>query len=182
MSLIGTSGTLSWVGAGALWDSTRSDRNAGRCAGRIRVAPFPGGGPGGPVGGGAFWLLDRGQPDLIEAGWLFVDWMTQPERVAEMAAATGYVPTTERAADSEVMAAAWKTYPAFRAGFEQVAASSASPAAASWQIGPQTDVMREVELAAVAIITEGAHPEDTLDAAEESALTWLDGYAELIAG
>lgn len=148
----------------------------------VRAAPFPGPGVGAPVGGGAWWLLDRGDPVRIDASWVFVDWITQPERVAELAAYTGYVPTTSRAADHPVMVEAWTDRPAYRAGYDQIVSTSGSAASASLQVGPQVDVWRALEIAAATTIDTDRDPTDALTEAEAIVRSYLDAYAEVHGG
>ena len=96
----------------------------------VGAAPLPGNAPGGLVGGGAWWLLAHDDPARVGAAWTLVDWLIQPDRVAELAAFTGYVPTTERAAASQVTTASWAEVPALRVGYDQLAAMPATDAAA----------------------------------------------------
>jgi sn-glycerol 3-phosphate transport system substrate-binding protein len=148
----------------------------------VTAAPFPGGGEGAPVGGGAFWIVDRGDLARSEASWAFVDWITQPDRVASLAAYTGYVPTTERAAATGTIAQAWTSYPAMRVGYDQVRATAAEPGSAGIQIGPQIDVGRVIEVAAIESIVTGVDPAEELRAAEDEIGRLLDEYEAIFAG
>jgi sn-glycerol 3-phosphate transport system substrate-binding protein len=140
------------------------------------VAPLPGNAPGGLVGGGAWWLLDHDDPARVGAAWTLVDWLIQPGRVAELAAFTGYVPTTDRAAASPVTTASWAERPVLRVGFDQLAAMPATDAAAGMQVGPMVEVQRALEVAAALTIDADQDPAEQLRAAEGTARSALDAY------
>lgn len=143
----------------------------------VGVAPFPGPGAGSTAGGGAWWLHDRGDPVLAGAAWTFVEWFTRPELIAEIAAYTGYVPTTLRAAEHPITQAHWADQPVFRVAYDQLAATPDSDAGAGLQVGPLVEVYRNLELAAVAAM-RGADPGDELRGAEERSLEITRIYAE----
>jgi sn-glycerol 3-phosphate transport system substrate-binding protein len=142
----------------------------------VGAAPFPGNAPGGLVGGGSWWLLDHDDPGRVGAAWTLVDWLIQPERVAELAAFTGYVPTTERAAASPVTTAMWAEEPSMRVGFDQLSTVSVTDAAAGMQVGPMIEVQRALEVAAAQAIDGDQDPAEQLRAAEAAARAALDAY------
>ena len=142
----------------------------------VGAAPLPGNTPGGLAGGGAWWLLDHDDPARVGAAWTLVDWLIQPDRLAEMAAFTGYVPTTERAAASDVTTASWEAIPALRVGYEQLAAMPDTDAAAGMQVGPMVEVQRALEVAASVAIEADQDPAEQLRLAEGTALTALGAY------
>ena len=147
----------------------------------VGAAPLPGNtpGPGGLAGGGAWWLLDHDDPARVGAAWTLVDWLIQPDRLAELAAFTGYVPTTERAAASDVTIASWQKIPALRVGYEQLAAMAGTDAAAGMQVGPMVELQRALEVATSVAIEADQDPAEELRLAEGTALTALDAYAEI---
>lgn len=145
----------------------------------ITTAPFPAPGAGGSVGGGAWWVLDRELPDERDAAWLFVDWITQPERTARLAAFTGYVPPTARAANDPAWLDAVERWPALAAGYEQVWSSPTSFGGFSLQAGPQVQVWRELEVAAAEVIDLDRDPAEALSAAEGRIDAILESYAEV---
>jgi sn-glycerol 3-phosphate transport system substrate-binding protein len=151
---------------------------SGLIGGEVEVgaAPLPGNTPGGLAGGGAWWLLAQDDPARVGAAWTLVDWLIQPERQAEMAAFTGYVPTTERAAASDVTTASWGAIPALRAGYEQLALMPATDAASGMQVGPMVEVQRALEVAASVAIEADQDPAEQLRLAEGTALTALGAY------
>jgi sn-glycerol 3-phosphate transport system substrate-binding protein len=142
----------------------------------VGAAPLPGNTPGGLAGGGSWWLLEHDNPARVGAAWTLVDWLIQPDRLAELAAFTGYVPTTERAVASEVTAASWEEIPALRVGYEQLAAMPDTDAAAGMQVGPMVEVQRALEVAASVAIEADQDPAEQLRLAEGTALTALDAY------
>jgi sn-glycerol 3-phosphate transport system substrate-binding protein len=142
----------------------------------VWVAPLPGDAPGGLVGGGAWWLLEQDDPTQVGAAWTLVDWLIQPDRVAELAAFTGYVPTTERAAASPATTERWAEIPALRVGYDQLAAMPATDAAAGMQVGPMVEVKRALEVAASLVIEADEDPGEQLRIAEGTARAALDAY------
>ncbi len=143
----------------------------------VGAAPMPGNTPGGLAGGGSWWLLAH-DDDVARVGaaWTLVDWLIQPDRLAEMAAFTGYVPTTERAVEAEATTASWDEIPALRIGYEQLAAMPDTDAAAGMQVGPMVEVQRALEVAASVAIDADQDPAEQLHLAEGTALTALGAY------
>lgn len=147
----------------------------------IGVAPMPGPGRGSTVGGGAWWLVDRGDPARAGVAWTLVEWLTQPDIVAEIAAFTGYIPTTERAAASPITQERWAEWPVLRVAYDQVLAAPDTPAGAGLQVGPMTQVLRALEVAAAFAIDVGDDPVALLAEADEQAREVLDLYASGLA-
>jgi sn-glycerol 3-phosphate transport system substrate-binding protein len=142
----------------------------------VGAAPLPGNTPGGLAGGGAWWLLAHDDPARVGAAWTLVDWLILPDRLAEMAAFTGYVPTTERAAASDVATASWEAIPALRVGYEQLAAMPSTDAASGMQVGPMVEVQRSLEVAASVSIEADQDPAEQLRLAEGTSLRVLGAY------
>ena len=142
----------------------------------VGAAPLPGNAPGGLVGGGSWWLLAQDDAARVGTAWTLVDWLIQPDRVAALAAFTGYVPTTERAAASPVTLQRWAQEPAFRVGYDQLAAMPATAAAAGLQVGPMVEVQRALEVAASSAINADLDPAEQLRIAEGTARSALDAY------
>ncbi|MFZ9042365.1 MAG: extracellular solute-binding protein [Ilumatobacteraceae bacterium] len=146
----------------------------------IAVAPFPGPPVGSTAGGGAWWLLDNGDPARAGAAWLVVDWLTRPGIVAEFAAYTGYVPTTVRAAEAAVIQEQWRQWPIMRVAYDQLAASPATPAAAGLQVGPLVEVLRNLELAAAYTIDAGFDAAAELASAEDRSAAVIQVYRDTV--
>lgn len=144
----------------------------------IGIAPFPGPGVGSTVGGGAWWLVDNQDPVRAGLAWILVDWLTRPELIAEVSAYTGYIPTTPRAAEHEVVQDRWAAWPVLRVAYEQALASADTDEAAGLQLGPLVEVYRNMELAAAFSIDAGNDPETELLNAEERSLELVRLYAE----
>lgn len=147
----------------------------------LGVAPFPGPGQGSIVGGGAWWILDHGDPARAGAAWNLVDWLTQPALIAEIAAFTGYVPTTRRAAEDPLVQERWVEDPGFRVAYDQLLAAPDSDAGAGIQVGPMVEVLRNLELAAAYSIDAGSDPATELARAEEASLDIIQVYADTFA-
>lgn len=114
----------------------------------LGVAPLPFAGQGSLVGGGAFWLVDRGDPLAAGAAAVLGDWLMSAPAQAQFAAATGYVPAVMSAADEPALLARWTTDPALEVGFRQLVEAATTPAAAGMQVGPRIQIQRVLELAA----------------------------------
>ena len=147
----------------------------------IGVGPLPGP-PGGLAGGGAWWLVDNGDPAQVGAAWAFAEWMSAPRQVAQLASVTGYVPTTYTAADLPIMRDAWDADPVLRVGYDQLAASPDSPAGAGIQIGPMLEVRQVIEAAVTDIIDGGADPAVRLDEAGVTAMGLIQVYEQIATG
>lgn len=148
--------------------------------GKLGIGPMPGP-PGGLVGGGAWWLVDSEDSQEIGAAWTFVNWMSRPGHVAQMASLTGYVPTTTRASDEPTTVESWASKPIMRVAFEQLRATPDSSAGAGMQVGPMVDARRTIEIAASKVIDAGDDPAVEISQAEETILELLLAYEELAA-
>lgn len=148
----------------------------------VGAAAFPGPGAGSTAGGGAWWLHDRGDPVQAGAAWMVIEWFSRPELVADIAAYTGYVPTTVRAAEHPITQERWAEYPIFRVAYDQLAAVPDSDAGAGLQVGPLVEVYRNLELAAFAAIEGGNDPSVELRRAELRSLEVTGIYADAVTG
>ncbi len=142
----------------------------------VRVAPMPGPAAGAIPGGGSWWLTDGSDPDKVAAAWQFIDWMTQPEQIAELAAFTGYVPTTPAAVTHPITVAAWEEHPQFEVAYEQVAATPGTPAAVGIQVGPMVEFLQAIELGAAYTIDAGRDPRTELENAVFNAMDMIRVY------
>ena len=143
----------------------------------VRVAPMPGPGPGANPGGGSWWLTDGDDPDRVAAAWRFIDWMTQPEQIAELAAFTGYVPTTPAAVAHPTTVASWEQHPQMKIAYEQVAATPGTPAAVGLQVGPMVEFLQAIEIGAASTIDTGNDPRTELENAAFNAMDTLRVYS-----
>ena len=53
-------------------------------------------------GGNSMWIVDKGNEELSEGAWAFLQYMWQPEVMGYYAAYTNYTPVSEEAYNSEV--------------------------------------------------------------------------------
>ena len=142
----------------------------------LRVGPMPGPAPGAIPGGGSWWLPDGDDDDRTAAAWQFIDWMTQPERIAELAAFSGYVPTTPAAVEHPITVESWEQRPQLRVGYEQVAATPGTPAAVGVQVGPRVEFMQAIEIGTAYIIDVGNDPRLELENAVTKAMESVQAY------
>jgi len=94
----------------------------------LGVAPLPG--DGSLVGGGAWWLLDSGDPVVNRAAAEVVSALIAPDVLGAFDVATGYVPPSEAVAEEQVVLDGWASAPALRVGYDQLAQMDASAASA----------------------------------------------------
>lgn len=127
--------------SGAIGDLTRV-LEAGTFPGvELGVAPLPGPGEGALVGGGAFWLLNSGNPERVGAAFDFVSWLLQPLQHDEFTTYTGYAPVRRSALDEPALVAAWDLNPALRVGYDQLVdlPGDATRAGPAWGAGDEVD-------------------------------------------
>ncbi|WP_282940626.1 ABC transporter substrate-binding protein [Paenibacillus sp. RC67] len=65
-----------------------------------------------PTGGGNFYIFKGTSEERHKASWIFVRWMTEPERVAQWSMDTGYVAVRKSAYDTDRMKSYTQQYPA----------------------------------------------------------------------
>lgn len=102
----------------------------------LGVGPLPGPGDGSLVGGNALWLTAN--DDIAQQGRALTveTWLYQPERLARLAATTGYAPPTESAASDPLLQQRWQEHPELRVSYDQILATGVSDATAGMLIGP----------------------------------------------
>ncbi len=66
---------------------------------------------GTPTGGGNFYIFNNTSAEKQQASWKFIQWMTEPERVAQWSIDTGYVATRKQAYETEKMKNYVKDFP-----------------------------------------------------------------------
>jgi sn-glycerol 3-phosphate transport system substrate-binding protein len=104
----------------------------------LGVAPLPGN--GGLVGGGAWWILDSGDPVTNRAVAEVLEFMVAPPQLGAFDAATGYVPPSESVAAEPVVVERWAEQPELRVGYDQLRVMDGSPAAAGLLTVPARDL------------------------------------------
>lgn len=142
--------------SGALGDIIRL-ADAGNFPGtELGVGPMPGPGLGSLIGGNAFWLVDSGDAERIGRAWSAIEWLERPEHLAELAAATGYVPATTSAAAVPSLLARWQRHPELRIAYDQVQATPVNLATAGMVIGPFEERSRALFGLCDRIMNDGA--------------------------
>jgi sn-glycerol 3-phosphate transport system substrate-binding protein len=106
----------------------------------LGIGPMPGPGRGATVGGNGWFLIDHDDPRRVGAAYELVEWMGEPARLAELAAATGYVPPRLSVTAEPVLVAAWTRRPLLRVGFDQLLNQPPTPAAVGPLFGPSSEV------------------------------------------
>lgn len=104
----------------------------------LGVGPLPSAGTGALIGGNSLWLVDQ-ETAAMSRAWSFVEWASDAERLARLAATTGYVPATHQAAAHELTRASWDRYPQLRVAYDQVVRSPVTAATAGTVLGPVAD-------------------------------------------
>lgn len=138
---------------------------------RLGAAPLPGG--GGQVGGGALWVVDRGDPAAAGAAQEVVDFLTAPSALAALAAATGCVPPRTSVLQEPVLVDAWAAHPELRVGYDQLAEMGGDPAAAGLLALPAREIDELMFHAAYDIIHGPGDPLTALTELEEAGETLL---------
>ncbi|MFZ5825280.1 MAG: ABC transporter substrate-binding protein [Bacillota bacterium] len=80
---------------------------------------------GTPTGGANLVILSSVSKEQQAAAWKFVKWMTAPEQSAELAKATGYMPTSNGAV--KLMDETFKKYPQFETAVKQLQYAQSRP-------------------------------------------------------
>lgn len=144
----------------------------------LGVGPFPtpSGAPGTLIGGGAWWLVDRGDPVRAGAAATLAEFLLSPHVQATFTAATGYVPATRSAAASPITRDRWAEFPQFAVAYEQLVGLAGTSAQAGMQIGPRVAVQRVLEEAATDVVVSGRDPLEALTDAEASAALIIETY------
>lgn len=148
-------------------------------ASQLGVAALPGG--GGQVGGGALWVIDNGDAARAGAAQQVVDFLTAPEALAELAAATGCVPPRRSVLDEPVLIEAWAESPELRVGYDQQAAMAGDPAAAGLLVLPAQEIDEMLVVATHDLVTGPVPPREALEELEHRAEELLQ-LARSVAG
>ena len=73
-----------------------------------------------PTGGANLVMFSNVSDRQKEAAWEFIKFATSPEEAAIWSVATGYVPITHSAAESDVIQDLWAQHPQYEVAFEQL--------------------------------------------------------------
>lgn len=142
--------------------------------GSVGMAPLPGPGAGGLVGGAAMWITTP-DPGKAWAAWIATRFFTdqaQQVRYAEL----GYAPARVSAASDPELLAVWATRPGLRVAFDQLNSMSSDGSHLAVAAGTETNISWRLDWAASDIITKQADPAQTLARAEADINGWLSTY------
>jgi sn-glycerol 3-phosphate transport system substrate-binding protein len=128
--------------------------------------------------GGAFYILNTGDPAQQAASWEFLQFMLQPENAREWYVNGGYLPLDPTIyEDPQVQAFAADTMAGIllQPSYDQI--TSADPDNPGPLIGPYSDVGDTVESAMESVILDGADPAEALGQANDDVTEILQRYA-----
>jgi sn-glycerol 3-phosphate transport system substrate-binding protein len=144
----------------------------------LGIAPIPGPeGKGGVlVGGAALYISNQSPKAKQAAAWEYLKFLNEPESQAEWAAATGYVPIRESAAELPVLQQRWAEAPEFKVAYDQLVTGKNNTATAGPVIGDYEGVRDSVVEALQAMFTQGKKPRAALKGAAEAANARIEEY------
>jgi sn-glycerol 3-phosphate transport system substrate-binding protein len=142
--------------------------------------PAPEGDGGVLVGGAALYIPKDSPPAQQAAAWDLIKFLVSPERQAEWAAATGYVPLRESAAQSQVIQDLWAREPGYKVAYDQLTAGVNNVATAGPVVGPYQEVRDVVRAAEERMFSEGQAAEAALAQAAKEADRALAEYNQRI--
>lgn len=102
---------------------------------RLGIAPLPAGRESAVVIAGTNVILFRADSVVVEAGWEFIKWFTEPAQQARWSAASGYLPATRSSLDSPVIRARFALYPGLEEVMRQVEYAFYEPQETFWYDG-----------------------------------------------
>jgi sn-glycerol 3-phosphate transport system substrate-binding protein len=143
---------------------------------RLGVAPLPFPGTGSLVGGGGFWLVDRGDPAATGGAAVLGEWLLAPAQQARFSKETGTVPATMSAAREPALLERWAEAPVLEVAYRQLADTATTPAALGMQTIPRVEIQRVLELAAGEAVTSDRDLTDILRDAEVAATELIERY------
>ncbi|MGQ0825849.1 MAG: ABC transporter substrate-binding protein [Actinomycetota bacterium] len=143
--------------------------------------PGPQNDEGGPlVGGAALYIVNRAAPEQQAAAYEFAKFLNEPQRQAEFAAATGYVPVRKSAIELDPLTLAFGAQPELQIAYDQLLSGAETEATAGPVIGAYGAAGQGVRGAVIdaigAMFTEGTDPADALAAAVEGSNAAMEEY------
>ncbi|MBX3081174.1 MAG: ABC transporter substrate-binding protein [Anaerolineae bacterium] len=127
------------------------------------------------IGGASLWI-GAGHPDeQNQAAATFVNWLLQPEQMAEWHKGTGYLPIT-KSAQAVLESDGWfKDNPNLKTAVDQLNAAQATSATAGALMGPFPQIRTIVDQA-IQAVTSGTSVDDALTEAKTQADAALADY------
>jgi sn-glycerol 3-phosphate transport system substrate-binding protein len=141
----------------------------------LGVAPLPGPGSGGLVGGSGL-VFAAGKPDAaVAASWKFAAYLASPEVQARWAAGSGYLPPSAASTSIEPLRSTWASRPQMAVGFTQLAGLPDTPARSGPVAGPMRSIRQQLAAATTRVI-DGVAPRRALRDAARAADGLLHDY------
>ena len=145
----------------------------------VGVAPLPGPGIGGLVGGSALWITTSAAYKVWPT-WIAIRFFTDAARQAQYGM-LGYAPARLSSLDNPALQAEWVRRPGLRVGFDQLVATSPDPAHLAVAIGTQPNLTWRLNWAGEDITDIGQNlaPADAVGYAQRDASANLSVYNAL---
>jgi sn-glycerol 3-phosphate transport system substrate-binding protein len=150
---------------------------------KLGAAPMPG--PSSPdggnlVGGAANYIVNKSAPEKQAAAYDFAKWLAQPEQPSEWAAATGYVPISQKATTLEPLVTSWANRPELKVAYDQLLGGAENDATAGPVIGPYVAAGQGERGAVIdsfdKMLSEGTSPADAVKEASDGGDAALEEY------
>lgn len=125
-----------------------------------------------PIGGANLYITAASDAGERQAAWEFITWITETERTAEFAAATGYMAVRESALDTDVMQSRFEERPEALITYEQ-AESHGYPRTL---VPFWNDVQSQITVATERVLLDGQDPQAALDEAVAEGNRLLEVY------
>lgn len=127
-----------------------------------------------PIGGANFYIFDHGDPQIHQAAWEFLKYVTSAERGAEFSIATGYHAPLIESLDTPEMEQRFEDRPEARVTYDQLEESAQSRTLVPFW-GEVHDLMT---VATEQVLLDDRDPKAALDEAVEEANRLLQVYAQ----
>ena len=126
-----------------------------------------------PIGGANFYIFDHDDPQVHQAAWEFLKWVTNPEQGAVFGASTGYHAPHQGSLDTDIMVDRFEERPEAQITYDQLFEyAGARTLVPFW--GEVHDLMT---VATEQVLLEDRDPQAALDEAVEEANRLLEVYA-----
>jgi sn-glycerol 3-phosphate transport system substrate-binding protein len=131
------------------------------------------------IGGASMWMTKDHPAVELDAAKDFVLWMAAPEQQVRWHKGTGYFPIRQTALDMLEEEGWFETHPSYRAAFDQLLATQASPATAGALMGVFPEARTLIEEAVEKVITDQATIDEALAEADAKIEEAMAEYNEL---
>lgn len=127
-----------------------------------------------PIGGGNMYVFDKGDPEIHQAAWDYLDFVTSVENGARLAAATGYHAPRIASQESPILAERFAEVPEAQLTYEQMADYGNSRTLVPFW----GEVHNLLTVASQQMLLEGVDPQAALDEAVAEANRLLEIFAQ----